>query len=114
MVSLAALLAAQASYRLEWALVQVMLTWEPVSGFEPLTCRLQEVWPTAPRALAAQIAQPGAGMALFTLDFSGWPFHAPFHATGLVETAREVASRVPTRKLQPGSLLRAGIASAAA
>ena len=40
--ALAAVSAAQASYRLEWALVQVVLTWEPVSGFEPLTCRLQD------------------------------------------------------------------------
>jgi hypothetical protein len=27
---------------------RVDLTWEPVSGFEPLTCRLQEVRPRAP------------------------------------------------------------------
>jgi len=31
------------------------LTWEPVSGFEPLTCRLQEVRPRTPYALAAQM-----------------------------------------------------------
>ena len=24
------------------ALTRVMVTWEPVSGFEPLTCRLQD------------------------------------------------------------------------
>ena len=39
---LAALLAAQAPYPLERAFALVMLTWEPVSGFEPLTCRLQD------------------------------------------------------------------------
>jgi hypothetical protein len=32
--------------------------WEPVSGIEPLTCRLQEVRPRAPFELAAQMAQP--------------------------------------------------------
>src|SRR5215467_12580030 len=62
---------------------------EPVSGFEPLTCRLQEVWPSAPCALPAQIVQPGARMALSTLGFSGWPFHATFHATSLVGVCPE-------------------------
>jgi hypothetical protein len=39
---LAALLAARARHASERAFVQVMLAWEPVSGFEPLTCRLQD------------------------------------------------------------------------
>src|SRR5689334_3505220 len=33
------------------------LTWEPVSGFEPLTCRLQEIRPRPPCALAARMAR---------------------------------------------------------
>src|SRR5215471_9470048 len=63
------------------------MTWEPVAGFEPAPCRLQEVWPSAPRALPAPIAQPDAGVALSTLDFSGWTFHDAFHATGPGESA---------------------------
>jgi hypothetical protein len=35
-------LAAQALHAPERAFAQVALTWEPVSGFEPLTCRLQD------------------------------------------------------------------------
>src|SRR5262249_35896771 len=66
------------------------LTWEPVAGFEPAPCRLQEVRPSAPRALPAQIAQPGARMALSTLDISGWPCHATCHATSIVGSAYEV------------------------
>jgi hypothetical protein len=34
-----------------------LLTWEPVSGFEPLTCRLQEVRPYALSVLTAAMAQ---------------------------------------------------------
>jgi hypothetical protein len=33
------------------------LSWEPVSGFEPLPCRLQEVRPHAPHALPAQMTR---------------------------------------------------------
>jgi hypothetical protein len=43
------------------------LTWEPVSGIEPLTCRLQEGWPHAARALAALMARLTALMALAAL-----------------------------------------------
>jgi hypothetical protein len=49
------------------------LTWEPVSGIEPLTCRLQEVRPPAPSALPA-------GMTPVALGLSGRTFHEPFHA----------------------------------
>ena len=87
---------------------------EPVSGFEPLTCRLQEVRPSAPCALPAQIAQLGARMALLTLDFSGGPFHDAFHAASPTESAWEVTSRVPTRRLSARLLAAAGIAGAAA
>jgi hypothetical protein len=90
------------------------LIWEPVSGFEPLTCRLQEVRPSAPRALPAPIAQPGARMALSSLDFSGWTFHDPFHAASPTESAWEMISRVPTRQLSARILAAAGIAGAAA
>jgi hypothetical protein len=49
-------------------------------------------------------------MALYTLEFSGWPFHA----TSPARSAREVTSRVPTRQFRPGFWLSAGIASVAA
>ena len=55
------------------------LSWEPVSGFEPLACRLQEVRPRAPNALAAQITRIIALMALTALGLPGEPFHEPFH-----------------------------------
>jgi hypothetical protein len=57
-----------------------VLTWEPVSGFEPLTCRLQEVRPRALSALAARMARVIALEALATLGLSGASFHEPFHA----------------------------------
>jgi len=56
-----------------------LLTWEPVSGFEPLACRLQEVRPPAPCPLAAPMAQIFALMALASLGLFGGPFHEPFH-----------------------------------
>ena len=55
------------------------LTWEPVSGFEPLACRLQEVRPHAPSALAAQMAQLIALTAVVALGLADAPFHEPFH-----------------------------------
>jgi hypothetical protein len=63
-----------------------------VSGFEPLTCRLQEVRHGAMRALPAQIAQPIALLAPAELGLSGRPFHDPFH-TGRrsLATLREVS-----------------------
>ena len=61
-----------------------LLTWEPVSGFEPLACRLQEVRPGTPRALAAQMTRIIALMALTTLGLSGAPVHEPVHAEALL------------------------------
>jgi hypothetical protein len=58
-----------------------------VSGFEPLTCRLQEVWPGALSALPAQIARLIAQLATDELGLFGRPFHEPFHATVLGRTA---------------------------
>jgi hypothetical protein len=55
------------------------LTWEPVSGIEPLTCRLQEVRPHAPSALPALMARVIALMALAGLELSGAPVHEPVH-----------------------------------
>jgi hypothetical protein len=56
------------------------LTWEPVSGIEPLTCRLQEVRPRAPGALAASMVRVIALMAPVALGLSSRTFHEPFHA----------------------------------
>ncbi len=61
---------------------------EPVSGFEPLTCRLQEVRPGAPRALAAQIGRTMTLLPLAELELSGAPFHEPFHAKSARATRR--------------------------
>jgi hypothetical protein len=55
---------------------------EPVSGFEPLACRLQEVRPRATRALTARMTRVIALMALAALGLSGAPSHEPFHARG--------------------------------
>jgi hypothetical protein len=57
---------------------------EPVSGFEPLTCRLQKACSIAASPLAAPFAQLIALMGLISLGFSGGPFHEPFHAGGAV------------------------------
>jgi len=56
-----------------------LLSWEPVSGFEPLTCRLQEVRPYATCTLAALMAQVIALMALVGLELPGAPVHEPVH-----------------------------------
>jgi hypothetical protein len=53
---------------------------EPVSGFEPLACRLQEVRPHATCALPGQMTRIIALMALTTLGLSGAPVHEPVHA----------------------------------
>ena len=55
---------------------------------DPLTCRLQEVRPGAPRALAAQIARVIALLTLAGLGLPGTPFHEPFHATSAWETTQ--------------------------
>jgi hypothetical protein len=59
-----------------------LLNWEPVSGFEPLACRLQEVRPRAPSVLAAQMARITVLTALTTLGLSGAPVHEPVHGQG--------------------------------
>jgi hypothetical protein len=54
----------------------------PCSGQEPLTCRLQEVWPDAAGPLAAQIAREFAQQALAVPVILAWPCHEPCHAGG--------------------------------
>ena len=54
--------------------------WEPVSGFEPLTCRLQEVRFVAICALTALMPHVIALMALAELGFSGGSSHDSSHA----------------------------------
>jgi hypothetical protein len=61
-------------------LIVSMLNWEPVSGFEPLACRLQEVRPRAPCALAAQMARVIALTTLAALGLSDDSSHEPFLA----------------------------------
>jgi len=58
------------------------LTWEPVSGFEPLACRLQVVRPHAPNALAARMARVIALTAPAALGLFDASFHEAFHADG--------------------------------
>jgi hypothetical protein len=50
-----------------------------VSGFEPLTVRLQEAWPGAFRSLPARMPHKSAIAAPKTRGFPGDPFHDPFH-----------------------------------
>ena len=57
-----------------------LLNWEPVSGFEPLACRLQEVRFVAICALTALIPHVIALMALAELGFSGGSSHDSSHA----------------------------------
>ena len=59
--------------------LKTSLTWEPVSGFEPLACRLQEVRPSALSARPARIPQTGAAMALISPGFTSKPVHEPVH-----------------------------------
>jgi hypothetical protein len=51
-----------------------------VSGFEPLTCRLQEACFRAWCPLPAPMPQEIAVAAPKTQGFPGDPFHDPFHA----------------------------------
>ena len=53
---------------------------EPVSGFEPLTCRLQEACSRALGPLPAPMPHENAPAAPKTLGFPAPPFHDPFHA----------------------------------
>ena len=58
------------------------MNWEPVSGFEPLTCRLQEVCSQAAHALAAPMTQAIALTAPTALGLFCASYHEPFHAHG--------------------------------
>jgi hypothetical protein len=60
----------------------VTIGYSPVRGFEPLTCRLQEVRPRAPVAPAAPMAQVNAPTALVALGLSWVPVHEPVHDRG--------------------------------
>jgi hypothetical protein len=57
-----------------------------VSGFEPLTCRLQEACSRAMGPLPAPMPHESATTATETLGFPGDPFHDPFQAAGLSAT----------------------------
>src|ERR1700685_1773360 len=70
---------ARPGYPLDPERVVPPLTWEPVSGFEPLACRLQEVRPRASCALAARMTRVIALMALTALGLSEAPVHEPVH-----------------------------------
>jgi hypothetical protein len=56
------------------------VNWEPVSGFEPLACRLQEARFVTICTLAALMAQVIALMALVELEFPGSSSHDSSHA----------------------------------
>jgi hypothetical protein len=56
---------------------------EPVSGFEPLTVRLQEACCKASSPLPAPMPHESAAAAPKTQGFPGDPFHDPFHAAEL-------------------------------
>ena len=79
------------------------LTWkytEPVSGFEPLTCRLQEACSRALGPLPAPMPHGSAAAAPNTRAFPGDPFHDPFHGVGLTATNRAAAT--PFASVQGG------------
>ena len=85
------------------------LTWEPVSGFEPLTCRLQEVRPRTPGALAAPMTRVIALMALTALGLSGAPVHEPVHSRGPMSirsaTVRNIAESAPPTSARASSVI---------
>ena len=58
------------------------LTWELVSEFEPLTCRLHDVRRRAMSVLAARMAQVIALTAPDALGLSGASSHETSHANG--------------------------------
>jgi hypothetical protein len=66
---------------------KTLRTWafwvEPPIGIEPMTYALREAREHAAGALPAQTARRTAPEAPIALDFCGYPFHAPFHATSL-------------------------------
>ena len=59
---------------------------EPPIGIEPMTYALREAREHAAGALPAQTARRTAPEAPIALNFCGYPFHAPFHATSLQTT----------------------------
>ena len=50
-------------------------------GSESITCRLQEVWPSARSARPAPIPQTGAAMALISPGSTSKPVHEPVHGS---------------------------------
>jgi hypothetical protein len=54
---------------------------EPVSGFEPLACRLQEAWPGAPGALPALIPRSRATNGPDCTACTSDSVHEPVHAS---------------------------------
>lgn len=76
------------------------LTWEPVSGIEPLTCRLQEIRPRAPCALAARMARVIALTAPTALGLFCASSHEPSHADGGQESVivTERSGQEPPRR----------------
>jgi hypothetical protein len=73
--------------------------WEPVSGFEPLTVRLQEVRLQALGPLPAPMPHKSAITAPKTLGFLALPFHDPFHECRLEQTAASARASASSRCL---------------
>jgi len=76
-------------------------TWEPVSGIESLTCRLQEVRPGTVNALAAQIARPIALLAPAGLGLLKPPCHEPCHGERQIRPSG-ASQHYPGRQLNHG------------
>jgi hypothetical protein len=70
------------------AFVQAMLTWEPVSGFEPLTCRLQVGRSPAMSALPAPMSKACALEGPDCPECSECSFHDSFHSEAGAPTNR--------------------------
>jgi hypothetical protein len=81
-----------------------------VSGFEPLTCRLQEVRLRAPCALAAPMARDIAPTALTALGLSGDPVHArgpaPHHPATVRNVTLGTASTPASQAVMEPSVLQ--------
>ena len=69
---------------------------EPVSGFEPLTCRLQEACSRALCPLPAPMPHESATAAPITRGFPDGPFHDPFHAAPRRERLWKLAGCKPS------------------
>ena len=78
-----------------------MLGWEPVSGIEPLTCRLQEACWGAPEALPARMGHGHARNAQTAPVFRRHAFHDPFHAS-LSSSVTERSRHRHVKMHQPG------------